>query len=155
MTIFDIIELAPQDTAVVRDRIPLAGMPEFFGRAFTQVFPAVSAQGLEPTGPPFGFYPSPPGDMIEVEAGVAVSGPLSPVGDVVPSTLPGGTVAHGIHVGPYDDLQETYAELQQWVGDQGLELGSAMWEVYLSDPGAEPDPATWRTEVFWPVASPS
>lgn len=151
MTSFEIIELAPQDTAVVRDRVPLEGMPKFFGRAFAEVFHAVSAQGLKPTGPPFGFYPSPPGDTVEVEAGVAVSGPVSPAGEVVPGMLPGGRVAHGIHIGSYDDLHRTYAALQEWVGTQGVALGSAMWEVYMSDPAAEPDPASWRTEIFWPV----
>lgn len=27
-----------------------------------------------------------------------------------------------------------------------------MWECYLSDPGAEPDPDTWRTLIVWPLA---
>lgn len=27
-----------------------------------------------------------------------------------------------------------------------------MWESYLSDPVAEPDPATWRTRIMWSVA---
>jgi len=27
-----------------------------------------------------------------------------------------------------------------------------MWEYYLSDPAAEPDPATWKTLIIWPVA---
>jgi AraC family transcriptional regulator len=26
-----------------------------------------------------------------------------------------------------------------------------MWETYLSDPTVEPDPATWRTEIVWPL----
>jgi hypothetical protein len=27
-----------------------------------------------------------------------------------------------------------------------------MWEVYLTDPGTEPDTSKWRTEVFVPLA---
>jgi hypothetical protein len=27
-----------------------------------------------------------------------------------------------------------------------------MWEYYLSDPAAEPDPAKWKTLIVWPVA---
>jgi effector-binding domain-containing protein len=34
---------------------------------------------------------------------------------------------------------------------QGRRPASTMWEVYLTDPEEEPDPARWRTEVYWPV----
>jgi hypothetical protein len=30
-----------------------------------------------------------------------------------------------------------------------------MWESYLTDPGAEPDPETWRTLISWPRADES
>ena len=25
------------------------------------------------------------------------------------------------------------------------------WEIYWTDPGLEPDPAKWRTQIFFPV----
>jgi AraC family transcriptional regulator len=34
---------------------------------------------------------------------------------------------------------------------QGLEPAGAPWEVYVTDPGAEPDPSKWRTDIFFPV----
>ena len=34
----------------------------------------------------------------------------------------------------------------------GLAPGGAPWEYYVTDPAAHPDPADWRTEIFWPVA---
>jgi len=63
--------------------------------------------------------------------------------------LPGGRVIHTMHVGPYDTLADTYGELLAWAADEGLTLAEGMWEVNLSDPDTEPDPAAWRTEVFW------
>jgi AraC family transcriptional regulator len=38
------------------------------------------------------------------------------------------------------------------MGEHSLTPSDEMWEVYLSDPQTEPDPATWRTQIFWPVA---
>ena len=35
---------------------------------------------------------------------------------------------------------------------EGLTPGESMWEYYLSDPAAEPDPAVWKTLIIWPVA---
>lgn len=55
------------------------------------------------------------------------------------------------HVGPYDTLAETYAALMGWIGEQGRTVAGPMWEVYWTDPGTEPDPARWRTEVIIPV----
>ena len=47
---------------------------------------------------------------------------------------------------------ETYEQLIGWSKAEGVELGEGMWESYLSDPGAEPDPSTWRTQIVWPLA---
>ena len=65
--------------------------------------------------------------------------------------LPGGSAAVAVHVGPYERLVDTYEALQAWVLEQGFELAWPMWEYYLSDPQSEPDPATWRTRIVWPV----
>jgi hypothetical protein len=36
-----------------------------------------------------------------------------------------------------------------------LTNGLRVWETYLSDPDMEPDPATWRTLIVWPVVGDS
>ena len=151
MSTMEIVTTVPHHTAVVRDAIPMDALTEFFGRAFTTVYPAVMGQGVQITGPPFAFYPATPGAVVQVEAGVPVDRAVDAVGEVVPGKLPGGRAIHTMHVGPYDTLADTYGELLAWAADEGLTLAEGMWEVYLSDPDAEPDPATWRTDVFWPV----
>jgi len=35
----------------------------------------------------------------------------------------------------------------------GVRAGGAPWESYVTDPGEHPDPADWRTEVYWPLSS--
>ena len=56
-----------------------------------------------------------------------------------------------MHVGPYDTLAETYEAVMGKMQAEGVTPGSSMWEYYLSDPAAEPDPAMWKTLVVWPV----
>jgi AraC family transcriptional regulator len=65
--------------------------------------------------------------------------------------LPGGLVASTIHTGPYDQLTNAYAAVEQWIKSQGFTPGGAPWESYLTDPGEHPDPKDWRTEVLWPI----
>jgi effector-binding domain-containing protein len=152
VTEYELRELPPQTTAVIRARLPMAELPGLFERAFREVWALLEAQGIEATGPPFGFYPSMPGETVEVEAGFPVGRRIEPAGNVVPSGLRGGRVVKALHVGPYEALAETYEALQRWMGEQGLEPAGGPWECYLSDPSREPDPATWRTQIFWPVA---
>jgi hypothetical protein len=49
-------------------------------------------------------------------------------------------------------MGETYSQVEQWMVGQRLVPGPVVWESYLSDPEREPDPATWRTVIHWPVA---
>jgi effector-binding domain-containing protein len=130
----------------------MADLRTVFDRAFPQVLRVLGEQGAQPAGPPFGFYPRAPTDTVEVVVGFPVASPIVAEGDVVPFELPGGRVVTGTHVGPYEELDTTYEQLVAWVAAENLELGTGMWERYLSDPSAEPDPATWRTEIVWPLA---
>ena len=130
----------------------MTGLTEFFGRAFAETLAALTAQGVSPTGPPFGKYYGAPTDVVDVEAGFPVASPITPTGEVVSGVLPGGKVVEAIHVGPYDTMHTTYEELERFAADSGVKPGDVMWESYLSDPATEPDPATWRTQICWPVA---
>ena len=82
---------------------------------------------------------------------MAVTAPFTGDGEVAAGELGGGEAAVGMHVGPYDTLHETYSAMQAWIVSQGRRPSSSMWEVYLTDPEQEPDPAKWQTEVYWPV----
>ncbi len=147
----EVVTIEPQQAAVVRGELPVDQLPSLFDRAFHLVLEVVQSQGLEVTGPPFGFYPRMPGETVEVAAGFPVSGPISPTGEVTALVLPGGRAAIALHVGSYDGLAQTYEELAAWLQSRGLEGGTQLWESYLSDPATEPDPATWRTQITWPL----
>lgn len=141
-----------QATAVVRERVPLSELPQFFQRAYHDTMAAAQSQGRHPIGPPFSMYHGMPTDAVDVEAGFPVDGPITAGEGVVPGTLPAGRVVETTHVGPYETMRETYDKVLAFIREQGLTPSNDMWEVYLSDPQTEPDPATWRTQIYWPVA---
>jgi effector-binding domain-containing protein len=147
----EVIELEPQSVAVVEGEVAIPELPAFFEDAFTTVMAALQRHGIEPTGPPIGLYPSAPTDRVEVAAGFPTAEPIEADGRVVPVELPGGRAVEAVHVGPYDTMETTYAELQEWMAAEHLEPVGPMWECYLSDPSAEPDPSTWRTRIVWPI----
>ena len=144
-------ETVPTPAAVVHHTMATSELPSFFDRAFGAVAAAAAAQGVELVGEPFAFYPGAPTDVIEVAAGFRVSTTFQPAGEVVPMDLPGGRVVIAVHVGPYDTMDKTYKAIHTWMATRRLTPAGHMWEIYLSDPGTEPDPSAWRTQIVWPV----
>ncbi len=150
MVEFAITELKPQAAMVVHGQVSVESLPEFFGRAFGEVMAMLQRSGCEPVGAPFGYYPSAPGETVDLCAGFPVAQPLPADGDVVSLELPGGRVVTGVHVGPYDTLEQTYNEIMGWMKAEGVMPAGSMWECYLTDPASAP-PDEWRTEIVWPI----
>ena len=151
MTEMRIVELEQQAVAVVADVVPMTDIAEFVGGAFPSVMAVAARQGVKVTGPPFTRYLGAPTTTVEVEAGFPTRSFVRAEDDVRPGALPACRAVEAMHVGPYETLGRTYDEALRWAGEQGLTSGGDMWEEYLSDPTAEPDPATWRTRVLIPV----
>jgi effector-binding domain-containing protein len=146
----EIHELHPRETAVVRVEVPVAALPRAIGEAIGEIERGMAEAGVGIAGPPFtrylAFEP-----LIVAEVGCPVRRPAPHVGRVYPGRLPGGRAASIVHVGPYEGLEATHDRLQAWIADVGATATGPMWEVYWSDPDAEPDPATWRTEILVPL----
>lgn len=102
-----LVTLTPRWVAAVREDVALAGIRQFFDRAFGSVFAVLAEQGIVPAGPPVGVYWGQPTDTIDVACGVPTVERVAPAGDVVALELPGGLAAEAVHEGPYDQLSET------------------------------------------------
>lgn len=102
-------------------------------------------------GPPYARYHAGPEGKFDLEAGIPVAPPV--VGDdrVHAGVLPGGRCAVATHVGPYERLSETHQRLHTFVADHGETVAGPPWEVYVTDPGEEPDPERWTTLVVLPL----
>jgi effector-binding domain-containing protein len=79
------------------------------------------------------------------------------------SVLPPGRYATLTHIGPYEGLIDANEALQQWASEKGLKWAmseteegdrfESRFEVFLHDPGTDPDPEKWRTEVNYLLAT--
>lgn len=114
------------------------------------------ATGLAIAGHPFTRYLSAGPGLMEIEVGLPLDAAAATVattaGDVQAGVLPGGAAVVAVHAGPYDQLAETYAAMERWMGGNGLRPAGAPWEWYVTDPAEHPDVADWRTEVYWPAS---
>jgi effector-binding domain-containing protein len=128
-----------------------AELPEFFGRAYGEVFAELGRQGVATVGPPVALYDASVGATADVTAGFRTPVKVSAGGGLVAAVMPGGRVVEVIHEGPYDALESTYGALMEWFAENGVEGGPVMWEEYVAGPPAVADPKDWRTRIVWPI----
>jgi effector-binding domain-containing protein len=138
-------------TAVIHGVVPMAEIADFFDRSFSELATVLEGQDIAPTGPAFARYAGPPGQTADLEGGFPVHEAVTPEGQVHPSSLPAGRVARLLHAGGYGQLGESWGRLGAWIADQGLTAGEDLWEVYVTEPNPDMDPADLRTELFWTV----
>ncbi|MCM4084370.1 GyrI-like domain-containing protein [Paractinoplanes hotanensis] len=141
--------LTAQNTAVVRGSMPTERVPAWMAGVYEQVNRYLTDRGIRTDGPPFARYTF-HGGAVDVEAGFPVLEPIRDGGRVVSSRLPGGTAAVTTHYGRYEDLALAYQAIADWMKERGVESAGPHWEVYYTNPAAQPDPATWSTDVVMP-----
>ena len=145
------IQLAAQPVVGIRTTVAMNEIGNVMGPLFGEVHGHIQRSGGRPAGMPLAIYHSVPTDTVDLECAIPVAAPIAGAGRVQAGELPAGTAVTVTHIGPYDNLPQTWAALTAWMQSQKLEGAGAPWEVYVTDPGAEPDQSKWRTDIFFPV----
>ena len=141
-----------QPMLAIRETSTMEELPERLGPLFGEVAGFLQRNGEQPAGMPFTIYHEVGGDTtLDFESGMPVASPVAGEGRIRAGELPAARVAAVTHLGPYDTLGGTWSALMDWMESQGLQPAGAPWEVYVTDPGAEPDQSKWRTDIFFPV----
>jgi AraC family transcriptional regulator len=144
-------DLAPQWVLAIRQE----ATPDGIDAAFDQLVPVIDAylekQGIERAGPPMALFHDYREDHVDLEVAVPVGGPAEGEGRIEARELPGGRAAVATHKGPYETLGKVHEALDAFAHERGGHGGVAR-QVHLVGPGDDPDPATWRTEVVYPLA---
>jgi AraC family transcriptional regulator len=141
-----------QPILFIRRRIARAELTPMLAECFGTLFGHGQRSGLPIAGWPLARYVAMGPGLWTVEAAMPLASPAVAVGDMQPGSLPAGPTAFAIHVGAYGQLPETHTAVERWIDAQGYQVSGAPWESYVTDPAQHPDPADWRTEVYWPLA---
>ncbi len=137
---------------IIRVTTPTNEISAKMGELYPKLMSCILDNEIEMTGPPFTRYHSwdPEGDT-EFEAGVPVDTGAECEGDIEFVELPACKVVAALHTGPYESLGPVYEAIQKYIDEKGLKISGAVWEVYLTDPNAEPDPNKYQTQIYFPV----
>ena len=143
-----LVTIEPRRVAVVTGRaLPADEVRTFFDTAFQSLGQALGQQGQTPGGPAFAWFPSPPGETIDVRVGHQVSPDFAAADPVETCALPGGRAAQLVHEGSYDHLGASWQRLVDWTTEQGLSASGELLEEYLTEPTPDADPADMRTRL--------
>jgi hypothetical protein len=158
----EVVTRAEQPYVAIRTRVTMADLGGLAAR-FAEVFAWLGARGVPPAGPPFFRYNVI--DMareLEVDAGVPITAALDGAGHIVGGVLPSGRYATLTYVGHPAGLSEATKALLDWAARQDLNWdmtprdGGERWgsrlEIYLTDPGQEPDMSKWATQLAFRLA---
>ncbi|GAA4271017.1 GyrI-like domain-containing protein [Aquimarina gracilis] len=135
----------------------IAAIPE----KMAQMLPAVNSymreNNLPQTGMPFTIY-----NNYNEEQGTAIFSSAIPTrdkvvtpkdSDILCDFLPKQKAVKTTLKGDYINLKEAWEAGYKYIADNGLEAEekSPAFEVYRVDPGLQPNPAEWVTEIYIPI----
>lgn len=159
-----VIEAAERVTVGVRaEGFPTEHLAVLFDGVFSRLFPALARVGVNPAGPAHALYTSLPGETVDIEVGIPVDRVLGGEIDLgavdvpgageaqlvaVASALPGGRLGAATHLGGFDGLGEAWGTFLETLGSRGAAPAMPFWEVYVTEPSPDMDPADLRTDLF-------
>lgn len=143
----------PQPALAVRVQVAPAELGDAIARHVPALLRHAARQRAGLAGPPFVRYHARAGGAVDVDIGLPVDRAVA--GDaergIAAIELPAGPAIAVDHVGSFDRLPRAHAALAQWARARGHAVAGPAWEIYLTDPRTEKDPARWRARVFLPL----
>lgn len=142
--------------AAVEDSIAfdqMEALSEKFGAMFGEVGAYLGENQIEMAGAPLSHWSAWNPEGVSVfDAGIPVSGEVEGSDRIQILTIPAGSVVKYNHYGSYQDMEGAYTSITEYFAAGGMEQVSGPWEIYVTDPGMEPDTSKWLTEIYFPVS---
>jgi effector-binding domain-containing protein/uncharacterized protein YndB with AHSA1/START domain len=143
--------MEPFGIAVIRDTITMDEIGKTLGENYGEIMDVLKKQKVECTGPPMAISMAWEPTRWDFEAALPVSKEIKPSGRVSYKQSYAGKVIYVVYTGPYEKTEKAYLDLDNYVKENKLEEAGGPWEVYITDPATESDPAKWVTEIYFPV----
>ena len=123
------------------------------GKSYGELMSVLGRAKVEMTGQPFCLYPmfDEASNQMEMVCALPVAEGAKLPGKYKVMQTNGGMAVKAIHMGSYHKLEDTHNQIDKYMSFKNLEPNGPPMEVYVTDPGMEPDTAKWITEVYYPV----
>jgi effector-binding domain-containing protein len=135
--------MSPKDGAAISAQM---------GKMYSTLDAALKKAKVSIAGMPFCIYPEFSEESMKMICALPVAADAKTPAAYPVLKMDGGRAVKGIYRGDYNNLQAIHTEIQKYIRYKKLTESGAPWEVYVTDPMTEKDPAKWITEVYYPVS---
>jgi len=144
----EIVEVKSTPALAFRSRAIPAQIAQSMGMAFGQIMEYV---GDTKHGTPMSIWYDWQSDTLEFDNVIPLDEPMEGKGNIKSIVTYAGRAIKAVHTGDYESTQHSWKLMGDYIHENKLELNGDPYEVYITDPGMEPDPSKWITELYWPV----
>ena len=147
-------DATPVEYYYVEDKVSFEELnSEFFATRYQELGQYLGEDAQNMNGAPFAVYHE--WNEETQMADIAVALPITsakPGNDrVKKGEIAAGKVLKVVYMGPYEGTGEVHYAIDQYMEKNNIQMAGSPWEVYVTDPGSEPDSSKWITEVYYPV----
>jgi effector-binding domain-containing protein len=141
-----------QKALIMKADIPTSEIGQKIGQMYKSLFEHMSANNIEPAGPPFAVYYEfdPEGNTV-FETGIPVGMETECAEGLEYKEYPAMKVVTTLYKGSYEKMEKVYADLEQYIIDNNHKKMGPVWEVYLTDPQQEENPDNNQTIIYYQV----
>ena len=149
---FEIREMPQILVAGVRAKVNLND-PEGpqFSRWYAEIGNLLANAGLQMAGSPMAIYFGNDSISTDIESAVPVSSPGTDNGNVKFHSFPQTRAIVVKYLGDYANTGLVYGEMTSFMQKKGFERSGAPMEIFVTDPGIQPDTSKWLTEIIFPI----
>jgi DNA-binding transcriptional MerR regulator len=143
----------PTSAIAIQEIVDREDLLAWWQGALGELNAILSAQGLQPTGPPGGMYAS---EIFQHDRGdatvfIPTDGAARAIGRVERLVVPPAELAIMLHRGSLADGDLTYGEVGAHVMRHEISVEGPLREYYLIGFLDTDDPDQWETEIGWPI----
>jgi effector-binding domain-containing protein len=144
-------EISPAIIATIRNKVNSGEIGEIMGKSYGEIQAFLAKNGAKQNGSPMAITLAWDSLSWDFEAAIPIDKEIEGTDKIVVKKSYEGKAIFVTYTGPYEQTYQAYTDLDQYMKEKGLTQAGGPWEVYITDPGTEPDQTKWVTEIYFPV----
>jgi effector-binding domain-containing protein len=144
-------EVSPMTIAVIRNKVKAGEIGEILGKSYGEIQAYIAKHGAKMTGSPMAITLAWDSLSWDFEAAIPIDKEIPGNDKIQIKKSYAGKVIYAEYTGPYTGTYQAYTDLDVYQKKKGYTEAGGPWEVYVTDPGMEPDTSKWITEIYFPV----
>lgn len=144
-------EVTEMTIATIRNKVNMGEIGNVLGQSYGAIQAYIAKTGAKCIGAPMAITLAWDSLSWDFEAAIPIDKEIKGNDQIQVKKSFAGKVLFVEYKGAYDKTYQAYIDLENYKKEKGYADAGGPWEVYITDPMAEPDTSKWITEIYFPV----